>query len=64
MSNRERSLTPAAEVEQHLQQVGVVDDAVPVEVFVAVAAPNKVSSIRRRYDRRGSSVKDNLEELE
>ena len=30
--------TPAAEVEQHLQQVGVVDDAVPVEVFVAVAA--------------------------
>jgi hypothetical protein len=32
-------LAPAAEVEQHLQQVGVVDDAVPVEVFVAVAAP-------------------------
>jgi hypothetical protein len=26
-------------VEQHQQQVGVVDDAVPVEVFVAVAAP-------------------------
>jgi len=36
---RGRGLTPAAEVEQHLQQVGVVDDAVPVEVFVAVAAP-------------------------
>ena len=36
---RGRGLTPAAEVEQHLQQVGVVDDAIPVEVFVAVAAP-------------------------
>ena len=30
-------LAPAAEVEQHDQQVGVVDDAVPVEIFVAVA---------------------------
>jgi hypothetical protein len=26
-------------VEQHQQQVGVVDDAIPVEIFVAVAAP-------------------------
>jgi len=31
--------TPTTEVEQHLQQIGVVYCAVPVEVFVAVAAP-------------------------
>ena len=35
---RGRGLTPTAQVEQHQQQVGVVDDAIPVEIFVVVAA--------------------------
>jgi hypothetical protein len=35
---RSIGITPTPELERHLQQVGVVDDAIPVEIFVAVAA--------------------------